>query len=350
MPQLDALRAFAVGGVLVHHYFPTRSLGILAFCGVKLFFVLSGFLITGILLRGRETAEASDGNRLFILRQFYVRRFLRIFPLYYFVVGLSLFLNLESVREVILWLLTYTLNIYVVIQGYWVANVSHFWTLAVEEQFYILWPWLILFTPKRWLALLTCLVLFVGPLYRLFGYLNELNGIATYALTPACLDSLGLGALLAQLAQSPKLKVLLDRYSGKVSFPIGITGSAVLYLLQFYNLSAGPNLVLFDLFLALTFCSIIYSASKGFKGFLKPLLESRPLMYIGKISYGVYVFHPFVPTLIPPFLATLGLRYVSHEGLDFVFFTLITVVLASFSWFILEKPINYLKRHFAYSR
>jgi peptidoglycan/LPS O-acetylase OafA/YrhL len=87
MPQLDALRAFAVGAVLIHHFIAGHLPAILnkvpwGFLGVRLFFVLSGFLITGILLRSRHDVEASGIGRMFVARQFYARRFLRIFPLY----------------------------------------------------------------------------------------------------------------------------------------------------------------------------------------------------------------------------------------------------------------------------
>ena len=91
MPQLDGLRAFAVGAVLIHHFFqPARVGGVdFALLGVWLFFVLSGFLITGILLRSRDQVEYSGYPSGFVLRQFYIRRFLRIFPLYFSVLFMA---------------------------------------------------------------------------------------------------------------------------------------------------------------------------------------------------------------------------------------------------------------------
>ena len=164
MPQLDTLRAFAVTAVLVHHYFTWANWGLGATLGVKLFFILSGFLITGILLRSRDAATASGHKWSSLVGRFYVRRFLRIFPLYYFVVAVAATINLEPAREILPWLLTYTLNIYMANLGWFVANFAHFWTLAVEEQFYIFWPWIILFAPRNWLIRLTLIFISVGPL------------------------------------------------------------------------------------------------------------------------------------------------------------------------------------------
>src|SRR5437016_11546580 len=106
MAQLDALRAFAVTAVIIHHFKP-HGWAFGAAAGVKLFFTVSGFLITGILLQARQHAEA--GKKMPALRRFYARRFLRIFPLYYLVVAVTYAINLDPVRKIIGWLLTYTL-------------------------------------------------------------------------------------------------------------------------------------------------------------------------------------------------------------------------------------------------
>ena len=133
--------------VVAHNWDPSLGPGILdrvnlGGLGVGLFFVLSGFLITGILLQGRPDGSAS-GNRPRFMKQFYVRRFLRIFPIYYLVlIGITILGSERS--EVMPWLFTYTTNIYI-----WdhltFLRFSHFWTLAVEEQFYLFWPLLLLF-------------------------------------------------------------------------------------------------------------------------------------------------------------------------------------------------------------
>src|SRR5436309_834307 len=169
MPQLDGVRALAVLAVLVHHYLSAawpvldRAGTSLGFLGVKLFFVLSGFLITGILLEGRLADDTPEGrSRLRFLRQFYIRRFLRIFPLYYVVVALALICNIAPARQIAIWLLTYTVNIYFSIVGEFPRHFSHLWSLAIEEQFYLVWPWCILYARQRHLVVMTALMIGLG--------------------------------------------------------------------------------------------------------------------------------------------------------------------------------------------
>jgi peptidoglycan/LPS O-acetylase OafA/YrhL len=129
MPQLDGLRAFAVGAVLIHHFFqPARVGGVdFALLGVWLFFVLGGFLITGILLRSRDQVEYSGYPSGFVLRQFYVRRFLRIFPLYYLVLSVAAMLDLGDVRDTISWHLAYISNYLFAARQHWGPVTAHFW-------------------------------------------------------------------------------------------------------------------------------------------------------------------------------------------------------------------------------
>src|SRR5262249_9634937 len=137
----------AVIGVMYHHFYE-RAGGVgWAALGVRLFFVLSGFLITGILLRCRDLAAASSGGRSRQLRLFYARRALRILPLAYVVVLAATFVNLPGMQETLPWHLRYTSNISFALHRDSSALSGHFWSLAVEEQFYLVWPCLILFLP-----------------------------------------------------------------------------------------------------------------------------------------------------------------------------------------------------------
>src|ERR1041385_4159129 len=151
MPQLDALRALAVLAVMVHHflpvdrYIPTDYIT-LGFLAVRLFFVLSGFLITGILLNYRRL------ERCTALRRFYLRRVLRIFPIYYLTLFIALALQVRSIQQGAFWHLTYLSNYIAGFHPEWMGPASHFWTLAVEEQFYFVWPFIMLFTPRQHLA------------------------------------------------------------------------------------------------------------------------------------------------------------------------------------------------------
>jgi peptidoglycan/LPS O-acetylase OafA/YrhL len=346
MVQLDALRAFAVAAVVVHHYTPGGWGGYGAYSGVKLFFTLSGFLITGILLRLRDEAEARGVTRLGALGRFYARRTLRIFPLYLFVVGVAYAVDLEPARRLIGWLLTYTLNIHMARQGWLEDNVAHFWSLAVEEQFYLGWPWLMLFLPRRWLIPATAGMIAVGPLYRLSYILSgytSMTAIAVDISTLSCVDTLGLGALLALLVrQSPGRQLPGHRLVSAVA-PLALALAVLLALLP----DPRPYLVLHHPIQAVGFCGLILGASQGFGGAVGRLLEWKPLSYVGKISYGIYVYHPFMPKLaVAGLAATTGL--VLHEGgpMASALATLATLGVASLSWRLMESPLNDLKRHF----
>eukprot|EP01136_Pigoraptor_vietnamica_P044419 Opistho-1_new@21151 len=153
---LDVLRAFAVCFVIIAHWGPSKFRSeILTFIfqkiipdglfGVDLFFVLSGFLITSILLNAKDNA---NGNRMTIIKSFYIRRALRIFPIYYLLIAIVYLLNDQSVKDHLIYYLSYTSNFLTFKLRDW-GSISHTWSLAVEEQFYLIWPWIIIFIPKK---------------------------------------------------------------------------------------------------------------------------------------------------------------------------------------------------------
>lgn len=129
MKQLDGLRAFAVFAVLYVQYLPDKKYWLFGIYwgefAVRLFFVLSGFLITGILLKCRQYVALEQQTALLVLRQFYIRRFLRIFPLFYITLALAAVINIPPVRETIYWHILYLSNFYVAYLGSWPGSVSH---------------------------------------------------------------------------------------------------------------------------------------------------------------------------------------------------------------------------------
>jgi peptidoglycan/LPS O-acetylase OafA/YrhL len=337
-PQLDGLRAFAVAGVVIHHFL-ANGWGTGAILGVKLFFVLSGFLITTILLRARGGVEVG-GDRWHEAKRFYVRRFLRIFPLYYFVVLVCLVIDLEPAREIVGWLATYTLNFKIAWQGYYEASFAHFWTLAVEEQFYLAWPWVILFAPRRWLPAITAALVAVGPLYRWQATMGDGSGLATYVMTPAYADTLGMGALLAVLSHDAGWRRLVEKHLTATVLPFSAATFLTLYYLEARGWDGGAGLFFGDLALSGVFCWLIAGAARGFGGPAGQLLEARPFRYLGRISYGIYVYHPFVPALCLWMFARAGWSYQVHPVRDFVLFTAVTLLVSAVSWRVLEKPLN----------
>ena len=356
MPQLDGLRAFAVGAVLIHHFFqPPRFGGVdFALLGVWLFFVLSGFLITGILLRSRDQIQARSYPASLALRQFYLRRVLRIFPLYYLVLfGVAAF-DLGDVRGTIFWHLTYMSNYLFSTRQQWGQLTAHFWSLSVEEQFYILWPTLILFAGERFLPKIIITAITIGPIFRAIAHLLDFNWIARLTVSLASLDALGIGAFLAyclhHVSKKPGLLKALDRWIRWLGAP-GLILLFCLQRLEAYHLidHVTENSWFIEPALwALVFVWLIKRASSEFTGLGGKILELKPLVYTGKISYGIYVYHPFVYFFLPTLLDRIGLNFfLLPPLLQFSLAVGSTLAIAALSWRFVENPINSLKSRFA---
>jgi peptidoglycan/LPS O-acetylase OafA/YrhL len=361
LPQLDALRFFAILGVLIAHTWRSNPLpwvfgGLgLGFVGVRLFFVLSGFLITGILLGCRDRAEERGDRRSVLIRRFYARRFLRIYPLYYAVLAGLIVFGIWPARQLWPWFASYTTNIYIWHHRAWIGPSGIFWTLAVEEQFYLVWPLLVLFVPKRWLIPTLVVLISSAPAFRLLTSITEprdLTGsLFTSATFPlAALDSLGMGALLAVASHADSIGERLRRWLSYGALPIG--GAVVLALLglSYYGIHVGTAaFVLEETALALVLSWLVASAARGFRGPAGTLLEWRPITYLGKISYGIYVFHAFVPLGLAWLAQRLGGSYSDVASLNnLLLVSVSTFAVAALSWQLFERPINDLKRHFPY--
>jgi peptidoglycan/LPS O-acetylase OafA/YrhL len=361
MPQLDSLRFFAALGVIFTHLWHPRGLPWLlddlglewAALGVRLFFVLSGFLITGILLDCREHVEHGQGSRLFVLRRFYVRRFLRICPIYYLFVGFALLVDLAPAREIWMWLVSYTSNIYITTRDEWIGRFGHFWTLAVEEQFYLLWPWLVLFVRRRWLVAVSGLLIAVAPIYRYWAYAAFPFDIGAMdfraaTFTFASLDTLGAGALLAVAWRSDTARRSLPRLLTRWLLPAGVALYLTLLLLYHYRVSPRAFFTLGDTASAMMFAWLVGAAASGFGGLVRRILTLQPLRYLGRISYGIYVFHMFVPLLVLPVLEAVGITPRVPGFANFLVSGSVTLVVAMLSWTFVESPINRLKHRFPY--
>lgn len=315
-PQLDALRAIAVGLVLLSHFWLTRSgLGHL---GVRLFFVLSGFLITSILLR--------DSG----LVGFYARRALRLAPALYLALALALLLDLDGMRSTWKWHVLQLSNLLFAVHDSWSVAwpADHLWSLNVEEQFYLLWPLVIAATPRRWLAAVLAAFAVAAPLFRVGAHLLDWGGVAASVLPPASFDALSVGALLAV---APTRHVY--RW-GLVAAP--------LLLLTVFRTALPPGPWLDELAELGALPSLAALVLAGWKGDL-PL--SHPwLVGLGRMSYGVYLYHGFV------FGAAARLGLSQHGPVLFLVCTAVTLVVAWLSHRLVETPIRAFGRRWLEAR
>lgn len=348
MPQLDSLRAIAVFFVLLEHWLneiPLLKLFPFGMSGVTLFFVLSGFLITQILLKSRDLSEQKNQNRIHSAKQFYIRRTLRIFPVYYLTILILYIFNVQNIRDKILWFLFYASNIYFFKINNWDGNLSHLWTLAVEEQFYIIWPFIILFIPKKYLINAILGIILSGPVFRtalfILGDGSQWSSSFIHILTPSCMDCFGLGALLAFYRVNTDKFFQFTSKKAKIFLILNIISFMVLLFLEENFISV----FLFRFNVSLISLFIISKVSLGYTGFLKIIFENKMLMYLGKISYGMYLFHNFIPLIYK----SLKLPPVQNLFLKFSVQFILLVITASLSWFLLEKPVNNLKKYFKYN-
>jgi peptidoglycan/LPS O-acetylase OafA/YrhL len=350
--QLDALRTIAVAMVIATHWAPkaTRFWFNGGF-GVKLFFVTSGFLITGILLEARNKAEQLGVQRRAVLGNFYVRRFLRIFPLFYATLALIYLLRVQAAREFIWWLAAYLGNVVLAYRGAWVDGIAHFWSLAVEEQFYLVWPILMLFTPRKLLLPLIASAIVFAQLFRLILFLEGINGITVGVLPFACLDTLGLGALLAFLWQDR------NGAAGRTALTIlriaaiaGCIGFFVLHIASGLGRTPAYCSWIMTVTDGLTAFGAVWLTVRGLRGPVGWLMNWAPLVYLGRVSYGLYILHPFMPGIVIRVFRALRMPGVTALSPIFLFgLNLAALVgVCSLSWHFFEKKINNFKRFFPY--
>jgi peptidoglycan/LPS O-acetylase OafA/YrhL len=353
LPQLDGLRAIAVIGVLISHFFPSTdylywlsSTLPWGFLGVRLFFVISGFLISGILLERRDAILLGKQTCANALASFYARRILRILPIFYLTLLVAYVCDVGNIREIIKWHLFYLSNFEpAMIVDF--KNPSprdptsaHFWSLAVEEQFYLLWPAILLnldqVRAKHFILAMICVA--VG--WRA-GWLLFVPSLPSMSLL-SCLDSLGMGALLAIWIHGGQAH--FDRTT-KVTLAAGMLLLAACCVASAFGILFRPRAVLMDLGASIVFAALVYRATQGRKDLLGKTLQWGPLLYIGKISYGIYIYHAFMSPLLVWIWSQADLPAVSPNSV-IIPLTLcaMTIIVASFSWYLIEQPINRLKR------
>lgn len=359
-PHLQALRGVAVLGPVVLHLWPatvpasdlTPRVTGLGYLGVELFFVISGFLITTILLDARDQVDsrgpaAAGGARRGILKAFYARRALRILPVYWLTLAVLGAAGIGTVREFFGWNWAFLGNVMMTARQIFPADTSHLWSLAVEEQFYLAWPLLLLFVPRRHLLPTMVALACFAPLFRwvCLAYFSPWHATL---LMPACLDVLGLGGILAWLFRERDVKP--ERYRAFTRFAAlaGAAGSAL--HVAWYLKSDSAWITAWPLArtsYALLFTAVVARGAEGFAGAAGRLAGWRPLVHLGTVSYAVYLFHPFAPELLAlvapvPWLGSL------HPVALFGVQVAATIAAATVSWRVLERPVNARRHHFPY--
>ncbi|WP_442511981.1 acyltransferase family protein [Novipirellula sp. SH528] len=358
VPELDGLRGFAVLIVTLYRFgkeFPTdtvvgKAIGLLLSQGdrgVDLFFVLSGFLITGILVDGRD--------RPHYFRNFIARRSLRIFPLYFctlaaivvgarFIPQLAEMFALPLENQFYLW--TYLVNIKMSFENQWCFGyLDHFWSLAVEEHFYLVWP-LILFCVRPTLTLRVAIGLAVLSAVSRVGYvLVSQHGVAADVLTIFRVDALLIGAAVAIIARNPHGLEPLKKW-----LPI-LVGACVAVVAMGMLFGKGLYTIPHTLWPVIWACVLVWLMTAKRSDALARFFNLAVLRSLGKYSYAMYIFqNPLIPLLSAVLTATTFISAIGHPiashlvyiGLMFA----MTYIAAVASWHLLERHFLKLKRYF----
>ncbi len=314
--------------------------------GVQLFFVLSGFLITGILLDDRDSPRA--------IRVFYIRRSLRIFPVYYallfvyFVVLPPFFPFLRRPVSESVWYWVYLSNWSWLHYGI-LPGIGHLWSLAVEEQFYVVWPWVAVFTRPRTLARICVAVVVLSLASRAVLHRLHVSDLWLYSATICRADALAMGALVALAFRSEVWRPRLLRALG----PSAIIAALALLVLMVITHGMNRNNPLiqtwgYSLIGILSAALVAVAARED----TPPIFDNRIFRFFGKYSYGIYLVHPPIKHAAhyfhgPRLEAMAVTRPITTDVAFIAAITTLATGAALVSWYGLEKPLLSLKNRVA---
>jgi peptidoglycan/LPS O-acetylase OafA/YrhL len=378
IPALDGLRGLAILLVILFHHTLMRqetpfdavyvNVMRLGWTGVDLFFVLSGFLITGLLHDAR--------GRQYYFRHFYARRALRIVPLYvtfvFFTLHVSPWLWPDTAlaqmgRDAMAgrseaWYWLFLPNILFALDGsFGHPNLAVTWSLGIEEQFYLVWPLLVAWLDRRRLMWTCAALLLMAPVIRTMLVLNGADPVVPYVLPFCRMDALAAGAWVALAVRSPSNAVPRLTVWARVVLPVAAAGALGIWYVEGpldvgdwaepIMQGAGYTLI------ALAFASLLALAVLAPDGSrLARALSVSPLRVLGKYSYALYLFHVPVRRFIrdeyfpvDSFTTWLG-SPLPGQLLFYVVATAPALALAWASWHLLEAPLLRLRRLFPYDR
>lgn len=354
---LDTVRAMAVMLVFIWHFTTKHALntvggmleqlflpsGVFA---VTLFFVLSGYLITNILLHSTE----EHGQKISIIKNFVIRRSLRIFPIYYVTLFILAVTN-EILKTELPYAASYTYNLYSFFTGKWGTGYGHTWSLSIEEQFYLVWPWLIVFVKRPYMKYVFLFFIILGIVSSFFtveiynAYFNVPRNVGT----TNWLGTFGIGGLYAYLVRAEGWKNTFKKYLPYVCL-------ALLIPSYYWKLAPAFNAFPHGIYCKITVDSILslyiihFVINNKSEWLKKHVLENKQLNFIGRISYGLYLYHiPLEPVfryIQDSLFKVIPSKLVYNGYFSLVPKFAITFLVAYLSYTFFEQKILKLKHRF----
>lgn len=355
--ELDGLRGIAILLVMLHRFWPqTGSLARyspiaeLGWVGVDLFFVISGFLITGILV------DTKSGPHY--LRNYLARRALRIFPLYYVYAGVVLvaiplsqggpYFETPFIRAAgsPLWYLLYLGNYPEALGRDPPFLLGHLWSLAIEEQFYLTFPLIVLAASRKGLARGLVGAILLAPVLRFLALLAfPGQERVQYLATPCRMDAIATGALLAVLVREGLLRSLRPVVVRHCVVAAGAISAAAFALGGLTRTTPVASVLGYSI-VAFTFGSVVLFTLMNRGARATALLRFRPLVYVGKICYATYLFHRPVNVIVDEAMAHFGAEELAVSFGAILIKIGLTIAIATVSWNVFEHPLLRLKRYF----
>ena len=336
-PHLDSLRAVAITLVLVEHWGGAPGRAWLPIgggdLGVNLFFVLSGFLITSILLEALDREPATPGA---VLGRFYLRRLCRLAPVFYATILALALLDINGMGQAWPWHAAYLSNVH--------AALGHektvFWSLAVEEQFYLLWPLLLAWSPPRHRLVAALCLVATGLCWKLTAWWLGLATLTANMLLFGNLETLGLGCVLAVLSYRRRASCDFGWHRGAAALGLAwLACSALALAVLLWALAGRVHPVRFianDLLTGLFFAWLVLHGARGFTGLAGRLAASAPVQHLGRLSYGVYVVHTYPSDVLEAYLGPMPKPLMAPVVVA------LTFGLCALSWRWLEQPLRRL--------
>jgi peptidoglycan/LPS O-acetylase OafA/YrhL len=344
LPGLNGLRAIAALSVVIGHVtsysystfnLPKVNIG---FDGVTLFFVISGFLITYLLLQEAKATNTVD------VKSFYMRRILRIWPIYYLIILISLLValynkNIDDIFSTnILFYLFFAANIPLIIQQ-GIIIIVHYWSIGVEEQFYLIWPWVVKLVSNKLIPVTIGIIVFLFLIKSGVWYFIGNQSILYKSLAVTRFHCMLIGAVGAMLYYNQNknfIKIVANRFVQYVAW--------LFTLVLFFDVIYFPAPLISEITALISLVLIIGQINQNTRKVIN--LENNYFDFLGKISYGIYVIHPLVILLFYYLFTNLDVNNILKTIIVYTSVVFTTIILSYLSYEYYEKPFLIFKKRF----